>query len=151
MLKDLIKMAGYLDDLGLRREADIVDALIKKVAGEDEDVLKNLKWEEGTDLKEFEDLIKDYLDYYSKSQSYSNENHEWDSIRADETLSDIANFIGSYAIGYERWDPNHDERPDHDAERDELMERLRNQLNELSESQFKFNQLNKRVEDPDYY
>lgn len=151
MLKDLIKMAGYLDDLGLRREADIVDALIKKVAGEDEDVLKNLKWEEGTDLKEFEELIEYYLHYYSESKNSGNENNEWDSIRADETLSDIANFIGSYAIGYERWDPDDDERPDHDAERDELMERLRNQLNELSESQFKFNQLNKRVEDPDYY
>ena len=34
MLKDLIKMAGYLDSLGLRREANIVDALIRKVAGD---------------------------------------------------------------------------------------------------------------------
>ena len=33
MLKDLIKMAGELDALGLKREADIVDSLIKKFAG----------------------------------------------------------------------------------------------------------------------
>ena len=32
MLKDLIKMAGELDALGLKREADIVDSLIKKFA-----------------------------------------------------------------------------------------------------------------------
>ena len=34
MLKDLIKMAGRLDSMGLKREADIVDALIQKVAGD---------------------------------------------------------------------------------------------------------------------
>lgn len=33
MLKDLIKMAGELDALGLKREADIIDSLIKKFAG----------------------------------------------------------------------------------------------------------------------
>lgn len=32
MLKDLIKMAGELDALGLKREADIIDSLIKKFA-----------------------------------------------------------------------------------------------------------------------
>jgi hypothetical protein len=32
MLKDLIKIAGELDLLGLSKEADIVDALIRKVA-----------------------------------------------------------------------------------------------------------------------
>jgi len=34
MLKDLIKMAGRLDSMGLKREANIVDALIQKVAGD---------------------------------------------------------------------------------------------------------------------
>lgn len=33
MLKDLIKMASKLDALGLSREADIIDSLIKKFAG----------------------------------------------------------------------------------------------------------------------
>lgn len=32
MIKDLIKMAGELDALGLSREADIIDSLIKKFA-----------------------------------------------------------------------------------------------------------------------
>lgn len=34
MLKDLIKMAGKLDSLGLKKEADTVDSLIKKIAGD---------------------------------------------------------------------------------------------------------------------
>jgi len=33
MLKELIKMAGEFDRLGLRKEADQVDAIIRKVAG----------------------------------------------------------------------------------------------------------------------
>ena len=32
MLKDLIKMASKLDALGLSREADLIDSLIKKFA-----------------------------------------------------------------------------------------------------------------------
>ena len=35
MVKDLIKMASELDRLGLRREADAIDSLIRKVAEED--------------------------------------------------------------------------------------------------------------------
>jgi hypothetical protein len=37
MLKDLIKMAGRLDALGLRKEADFADRLIRKVALTEED------------------------------------------------------------------------------------------------------------------
>lgn len=44
MLKDLIKIAGELDALGLNREADIVDALIRKVAGPLADIAE---WETG--------------------------------------------------------------------------------------------------------
>ena len=34
MLKDLIKMAGKLDSMGLNREANVIDSLIKKIAGD---------------------------------------------------------------------------------------------------------------------
>jgi hypothetical protein len=44
VLKDLIKIAGELDLLGLNREADIVDALIRKVAGPLADIVE---WETG--------------------------------------------------------------------------------------------------------
>lgn len=37
MLKDLVKMASKLDALGLSKEADTIDALIRKIAGSDED------------------------------------------------------------------------------------------------------------------
>jgi hypothetical protein len=49
MLKDLIKIAGELDLLGLKLEADIVDSLIRKIAGPLIDVAE---WETGGgDLK----------------------------------------------------------------------------------------------------
>jgi hypothetical protein len=49
VLEDLIKIAGELDALGLNREADIVDALIRKVAGPLADIAE---WETGNeDLK----------------------------------------------------------------------------------------------------
>lgn len=34
MLKDLVKMASKLDSLGLTKEADTIDALVRKMAGE---------------------------------------------------------------------------------------------------------------------
>ena len=37
MLKDLVKMASKLDALGLSKEADTIDTLIRKIAGSDED------------------------------------------------------------------------------------------------------------------
>lgn len=34
MIKDLVKVATKLDSLGLKREADYIDSLIRKIAGE---------------------------------------------------------------------------------------------------------------------
>lgn len=35
MIKDLIKIAGRLDSLGLKKEADFIDSLISKIASDD--------------------------------------------------------------------------------------------------------------------
>lgn len=44
MLKDLIKMAGKLDALGFKREADTIDSLIKKVAGDKDGVFDSASY-----------------------------------------------------------------------------------------------------------
>jgi len=36
MLKDLVKMASKLDALGLSKEADVIDNLVRKIAGSDD-------------------------------------------------------------------------------------------------------------------
>jgi hypothetical protein len=38
MLKDLVKVANRLDSLGLTREADAIDGLVKKMAGMSEKI-----------------------------------------------------------------------------------------------------------------
>ena len=44
MIKDLIKMANHFDKIGLSKQADIIDILIKKIASEDneEEIVKRL-------------------------------------------------------------------------------------------------------------
>jgi len=38
MLKDLVKMASKLDALGLSKEADVIDTLIRKIASKEDDL-----------------------------------------------------------------------------------------------------------------
>lgn len=55
MLKELVKMAGKLDSLGLTAEADAVDALIKRIASDDLGS-EEISGEKIRD-REFEDVI----------------------------------------------------------------------------------------------
>ena len=42
MIKELTKLANHLDSKGLRKEADYLDAVIRKVAGQQDIVLKKI-------------------------------------------------------------------------------------------------------------
>ncbi len=44
MLKDLIKVANYLDSLGLKKEANNIDSIIKKIAGSEDLVISDLSY-----------------------------------------------------------------------------------------------------------
>ena len=44
MLKDLIKVANYLDSLGLKKEANNIDSIIRKIAGSDDLVISDLSY-----------------------------------------------------------------------------------------------------------
>jgi hypothetical protein len=83
MLKDLIKVATRLDALGLTKEADVVDALIRKIAetGDDEFyTMWNSLSDEEKDKLEFK--TRKFLSYYN---SFC-EDPESDLGRWDESL-----------------------------------------------------------------
>jgi hypothetical protein len=97
MLKDLIKMAGKLDSMGLKRESDIVDALIQKVAAGDSDVIIFLREQipslQDEKLKALEELVEDFLYSYGKSKESGNKDHEWHAIDADNAAGEIYGFV----------------------------------------------------------
>jgi hypothetical protein len=57
MLKDLVKVANRLDSLGLTREADAIDGLVKKMAGMSEEPPLDIK-----------DVAAAFEDHYIKSR-----------------------------------------------------------------------------------
>lgn len=61
MLKDLVKMASKLDTLGLSKEADTIDALIRKIASRKDELNRYMSdpdygMNEGTDDADFMDV-----------------------------------------------------------------------------------------------
>lgn len=61
MLKDLVKMASKLDTLGLSKEADTIDALIRKIASREDELHSYMSnpgygMNEGTDDADFMDV-----------------------------------------------------------------------------------------------
>jgi hypothetical protein len=68
MIKDLIKMANHFDKIGLSKQADIIDILIKKIASKDneEEIVKRL----------CQNYLNDTEDEYSNESLFGGE--EWD-------------------------------------------------------------------------
>ena len=90
MLNDLIKMASKLDALGFKREADTIDSLIKKVAGDKDGVFDSASYivkkiEPGSDWK---DWVFDSASYIASTVE-----PERDRSKAFDSSSYIANRI----------------------------------------------------------
>lgn len=97
MIKDLIKMANALDSMGLKREADSVDNLIRKVAGGDprsereaaimrklkeiepnfNEPRESLPLEERARLKNIEEQVKHWNNFYVSEGSEYNEGDQY--------------------------------------------------------------------------
>lgn len=99
MIKHLIKMANTLDSIGLKREADAVDSLIRKVAGESDprsereaaimsklkeiepkfnESRESLPLEERARLRNIEQQVKKWNDLYASGGSEGSEYSEGD-------------------------------------------------------------------------
>jgi hypothetical protein len=110
MLKDLVKVANRLDSLGLTREADAIDGLVKKIAGmsegddldlEDGDIEymesgSDKVWEEPP--LDIRDVAAAFEDHYIKSRGL--DSLTVTDIRWDEGPSDFPHYVvkaeGSY-------------------------------------------------------
>lgn len=78
MLKDLVKLANHLDSRGLAKEADYLDAIIrKKLASESPSEKEELE-------RKFESELEDYIDPYENS-----------SLDFDEDLRERRGIFGS--------------------------------------------------------
>ena len=70
MIKQLIKVASELDAAGFTKEADQVDAIIKKIAGNvvfpPKPPTRNVEWIKVTSEKSFEQICQNYSSYSPK-------------------------------------------------------------------------------------
>jgi hypothetical protein len=114
MLKDLVKVANRLDSLGLTREADAIDGLVKKMAAmsegddldlEDGDIEYELGSSSGLPVKVWEEPPLDIRDVAAAFEASFIKSRDLDSltvtnIRWDEGPSDFPHYIveskGSY-------------------------------------------------------
>jgi len=90
MLKDLVKVANRLDSLGLTREADAIDGLVKKMAamseGDDLDLEDgDIEYMEYGSDKVWEEPPLDIKDVAAAFEDYYIEHHGLDSL----TVTDI--------------------------------------------------------------
>jgi len=103
MLKDLVKVANRLDSLGLTREADAIDGLVKKMAGMSEgDDLEDIEHDSGSyselPVKIWEEPPLDIKDVAAAFEASFIKSRDLDSltvtnIRWNEGPSDFPHYI----------------------------------------------------------
>lgn len=95
MLKRLTKVANKLDSLGLIKEADVIDKMIKKLAGPDYDLDRNIPDEE---------IISKSYDYFDRIKSGIGE--PWlifDSLDSMISRSDDEPLVGVRERFFPNW------------------------------------------------
>jgi len=121
MIKELIKMANHLDSMGLKREADSIDNLIRKVAGGDprsereaaimsklkqlepnfNEPRESLPLEERARLRNIEEEVKKWNDFYASEGSEGSEYSDGDQYGLK--LDKLKDFMTRKDLWHSSW------------------------------------------------